>query len=380
MNNLHISLTEFRNESRVLRETESLCKLNKIDHIYIAALHADDLEIEECISSQISLKRFALRTRGLNKGLFGQASKYLEFFFRVLFFYRKNEIGIVNVHALSLLPMGCLLKIIYSAKLIYDAHELETETNDLHGFRKRLSKLVEISFIKKVDHVFVVSESIADWYQESYDISRPTVLLNAPKRKAIVKTDYFRKKFKLRDEQQIVLYQGNLSSGRGVNLLLKLFKKRKDDKLIIIFMGYGEFEEKIKETSKKYKNIFFHKAVNPKVLQSRTTSADIGVSFIENTCLSYYLCLPNKLFEYAMAGLPVIVSNMKEMQEFVEKYRIGVVVDTPNTREISKAIERLLSLDIRDLSRNGRKAAIENAWEVQEVKMLAVYERLLEAA
>jgi len=380
MNNLHISLTEFRNESRVLKEVDSISKLHQIDYVYIAALHAEDLEFEKQISSQISLKRFALKTRRLSKGLFGQTIKYIEFVFRVLFFYKNKDLGLVNIHALGLLPLGYLLKLIYGTKLIYDTHELETETNGSKGSRKSLGKWMERLLIRRADHVFVVSENIADWYRDTYKIPRPTVVLNAPRQQQVEKTNYFREKFNLRSDQIIVLYQGGLAPGRGVDLLLESFKQRNDDKVVIVFMGYGVLEEGIKIVSEAYNTVLFHKAVSPDVLLSYTVSADAGIHTIKNTCLNHYYCMPNKLFEYAMAGLPVIVSNMKEMREFVESNEMGVVAESETVQAINKAIDKLLLLDISSLKRSAQEAAIANAWEFQEEKMRAVYERLLGVA
>lgn len=378
MNNLHISITEFRNESRVLKQATTISSLSKIEHVFIAALHAEDLKKEEVIAEKISLKRFTLKTRGFSRGLLAQILKYFEFVFRVLFFYKKKNIGIVNIHALGLLPLGYLLKLIYGAKLIYDTHELETETNGSRGFRKKLGKWVERLLIKKADHVFVVSENIADWYRDTYKITRPTVVLNAPREQQVEKNDYFRETFGLRKDQVIVLYQGGLAAGRGVDLLLEIFKKRTDDKVVIVFMGYGNLEKDIQEASKSHNNIFLHKAVPPNVLLSYTVSADVGISFIENICLSHYYCMPNKLFEYAMAGLPVIFSNMKEIREFVESHQMGVVVEDKTVESLNQAIEKLLYMDLTVLKKNAKKAALDNAWEHQEEKMRVVYKKLLE--
>lgn len=378
MNNLHLTLTNFKNESRVLKEVHSISNLDKINHVYIAALHSENLELDVKYSNQISLKRFSLKTRGLSKGLFGQAIKYTEFIICVLSFYNRRGIDIVNVHALGLLPLGYLFKLIYSTKLIYDTHELESETNGLKGLRKHLSKWIEFFLIKRTDHVFVVSESIADWYQVTYQITRPTVILNAPKQQQFEKTNYFREKFNLRNDQIIVLYQGSLASGRGVKLLLESFKESNCDKVVIVFMGYGVLEDDINMASKVCNTVYFHNAVVPDVLLNYTASADIGICFIENTCLSYYYCMPNKLFEYAMAGLPVIVSNMKEMREFVESNEIGVVVGSETAEDINKAIDKLLLLDLNILKCNAQEAASANAWEFQEEKMRTVYLKLLE--
>ena len=377
MNNLHISLNEFTHESRILKQTETISSLSEIEHIFIAALHKEDLNKEEKISDRISLKRFVLKTRGLSKSLLLQIFKYLEFICRVFFFYKKKNINIVNIHVLDLLPLGCLLKLFYGAKLIYDTHELETETSNLKGLRKQLSKWLEYLFIKKVDHIFVVSENIADWYEKTYNITRPTVLLNAPRAAYVKQTNYFRDTFHLRDDQIIFLYQGNLESERGVALLLETFKKKINDKMVIIFMGSGKLETEIQSLTKSYNNIFFHKAVPTDVLLNYTASADIGVALIQNTCLSYNFCMPNKLFEYAMAGLPVIVSNVKEMSEFVKKNQMGAVMENYTVASINEAIEQLLSMDLVVLRQNAKKAALDNSWEHQEKTMANVYKNVL---
>lgn len=378
MNNLHISLTEMRNESRVLKETNSILNDNIASKVYIASLHADDLDEEKIYKDNLILNRFKLSSRKLSKNLFVQVFKYFEFIYRVTLFYRKKDIKMVNIHAIALLPLGVLLKYLYRATLVYDTHELETETNGGNGLRKKLAKFMEKSLIKKCDIVFVVSENIADWYAKEYNIKRPIVVKNAPRLIDSKKTNHFRENLNIKDNSIIVLYQGGLSKGRGVDLLLESFKQRDDDKVVIVFMGYGQLEEEIKIASKENNNIFFHPAVAPEIVLDYTSSADIGISFIENTCLSYYYCLPNKLFEYAMAGLPVIVSNMKEMRELVEKYEMGIVVEDDKIKSMNSAIDKILESDIKQMKQNARRCAEENSWEQQEIKMIDEYKRVLD--
>jgi glycosyltransferase involved in cell wall biosynthesis len=379
LNNLHISLTEFRNESRVLKETNSILNYNIASKVYISSLHADDLEEEKIYKDNLILNRFKLSSRKLSKNLFVQVLKYFEFIYRVTLFYRKKDIKMINIHAIALLPFGVFLKYLFKAKLVYDTHELETETNGSKGLRKKLAKFMEKSLIKKCDLIFVVSENIADWYAKEYNMQRPIVVKNSPRLIDSKKTNHFRENLGIKEDSIIVLYQGGLSKGRGVDLLLETFKKRDDDKVVIVFMGYGQLEEDIKIAGKENNNIFFHPAVAPEIVLDYTSSADIGISFIENTCLSYYYCLPNKLFEYAVAGLPVIVSNMKEMRELVEKYDMGIVVIDDKIESMNNAIDKILQSDIKQMKLNARRCAKENSWEVQEVKMINEYKRVLNA-
>jgi len=376
MNNLHLSLTEFRNESRVLKEASSISTLELFDKVFVAALHADGLLERESFGEGVEAKRFKLKTRNLSKGLFAQAIKYLEYTFKVTHYYWKKDITMINIHALSLLPVGYFLKLLYGAKLIYDTHELETETNGAHGARKKIAKLVERLLIKHADYVFVVSENIASWYEREYKIMRPTVILNAPRYYELQQKNVFRESLGIRKEQVIVLYQGGLNKSRGVDTLLTVFSQRQDDSIVIVFMGNGEMEEQVKQLASINNKVFFHPMVPANYVLEYTISADIGIHMIRNTCLNHDYCMPNKLFEYAMAGLPVIVSDMKEMREMVEDYQMGLVVDASDEDMINQAIDKMVKTDLNKFKLNARKAAEENAWEVQEVKMLGVYQAM----
>lgn len=250
-------MTEFRNESRVLKETSSIVHYSIADTVYIASLYASDLEKEKRYSERLILNRFELKSRNLGKHFFVQVFKYIEFVYKVTFFYRKKAIEMVNVHSIALLPLGVLLKYLYGAKLVYDTHELETETSGLYGFRKTLAKWMEKALIHCVDLVFVVSANIADWYAKEYGIPRPTVILNVPKQANYQKTNHFREKLSIKNDSLIVLYQGGLTTGRGVELLLNTFLSRDNDNVVIVFMGHGELEHVIQQASRDHNTVFF---------------------------------------------------------------------------------------------------------------------------
>lgn len=375
-NSLHISLTEFRNESRLLKEAYSLARFGVFERIYVAALHSQNLKVEEAFGTDICAHRFSLVTRKYGKSLVVQLIKYLEYCFKVYFYYRSKNIACVNVHSLSVLPLGLFLKLIYRAALIYDAHELETETSGSKGFRQKLGKWLERKLIKHVDMTIVVSESIADWYVREYGINRPVVVLNAPGRREPKSNNYFREQLSIREDQVILLYQGGLMAGRGVHLLLDAFKTRADDHVVAVFMGYGELQAAIEASASQQRNIFFYPAVAPQVVLEYTVSADLGIHLIQNSCLNHDYCMPNKLFEYAMAGLPVLVSNMTDMSELVSNNNMGAVISDFSAVGINRAIDDFLSQDLRVMKVNAYRVACENAWEVQEQKMLAAYQTI----
>lgn len=377
MNNLHISITSFKNESRVLKETKTILKHAIADNIYIAALHDDGLAEHEQIQHKIELIRFHLTSRRLPKNLLCQLIKYLEFVLRVSVYYRNKNISLLNVHALGLLPFGVFLKYFYGAKLVYDTHELETETNGSRGFRKFLAKLVERICIRFADQIFVVSETIAQEYARMYAIAAPPVVLNSPPYTKPIKSDLFRNHLGIPEDAVIFLYQGGLSQGRGVSIILEAFKQIAHPLKVVVFMGYGVMEDEIKKAAQEFTNIFYHQAVSTDVVLEYTASADVGMHFIQNTCLNHYYCMPNKLFEYTMAGLPVIVSNMLEMGKFVKGNRTGVVARDESVVALIDAINEIMQMDLVLMKRNAFVAAEQYNWEEQEKVMVASYRRLM---
>lgn len=377
MKNIHITLTEFRNESRVLKEISSLEASETFDSFTVIALGADDLPTDEAITSKAKVRRIRLLTRKLPKSAALQLLKFIEFMFKCLLMVRKEKAQVVNIHTLALLPLGWLLKKLFKVKLVYDAHELETEKNGLHGFRQRISKHIESVFIHTCDLIIVVGDNIANWYANTYKIERPLVVKNSPRFRMQSKKDLFRQHLSILPEQKILLYQGGLMKGRGVQLILDAFKERIDGNVVAVFMGYGDLTAEVEQAAKNHRNIFYFPAVSPDVVLDYTASADIGISLIENTCLSYYFCMPNKLFEYAMAGLPVIVSDMKEMAEAVQAADFGAVLTEYSVEAINAAVDRLAARDLSELSNNAYQFAQAHAWEQQEKVMLEGYQRML---
>ena len=355
-----------------MKEAASLIRAQVFSQIHVAALHAEGLATDQTFGVDIHTHRFNLKTRKLGKNILFQTLKYLEYCTRVFLYYKNKEIYCVNVHSLNLLPLGMLLKYAWRIRLVYDAHELETETNGAKGFRKRLSKWLERRLIKHAEMTIVVSDSIADWYSKEYAIPRPPVVLNAPNLRDLKRNNHFREQLGIREDQVILLYQGGLMRGRGVHLILDAFSARSDDKVVAVFMGYGELQKDIQAAAVN-NNIFFYPAVAPQFVLEYTASADFGISLIENTCLSYYYCMPNKLFEYAMAGLPVLVSNMKDMSELVAKNQMGAVISDFSAAGINRAIDNFLVQDLSAMKVNAYRVACEHAWEVQEQKMLGAY-------
>jgi len=366
-----IVLNNFKNDSRVLKEAISLQK--KGYNVKVVGLWEPGLREEEIVSG-VPVHRMKLFTKNWPKNKLIQLIKYLEFSIKFVSTYRKADI--FHCNDLETLPIGVFIKRFFNkkAKIVYDAHEYETEIAGLSGIQKKLTKFLEKILINYSEAIITVSESIANEYKRIYNIRKPHVILNVPNYcKINTQEDLLRKELEIKEGKKIFLYQGGLSSGRGIELILDAFGKVEDNRAVVVFMGYGPLKKLIEERAKKNKNIYFLPAVPPEKVLNYTASANYGISLIENICLSYYYCLPNKLFEYIMAEIPVIVSNLPEQREIVEKYNIGFVVKDFSVEELVKIIEKALDSDKESFRKSLKKAKKVFNWEKEEEKLWKIY-------
>lgn len=368
-----IVLNNFKNDSRVLKENISL--QNAGYKVKVVALHEKPLkEFDEV--QNIEVHRVKLKSREWSKNKAIQLFKYFEFIYKVVRQYKDSDI--LHCNDLNTLPIGFIVKKFFNknVKIVYDAHEYETEINGLSGIQKSMIKKLEKYLIKYADKTITVSNAIANEYVKLYNIPKPALVLNTPPYQEIAKKDIFKKTFNISKDKTIFLYQGGLSVGRGIEMLLDTFKNISDNESIIVFMGDGPLEKLIISESKKYESIYYHKAVSPNVLLDYTCSADFGILFYENNCLNHYYCSPNKMFEYLMAEIPVIVSNLYEMKRLVEDNNIGVVAQNNTPRGLKEAIEKASQLDKKELRINIKKLKEIYNWEEQEKILLDVYKNL----
>lgn len=374
MINIHLYPSNFSCETRIEKQARSIHKLNIFNNIILIGLVGTGNGLQRWkVEDGIEVRLVGRQNK--RTGFIRKICSILAYYIDVLKFVRGKEVRCINAHSLSVLPLCVFLSKQSGAKLIYDTHELETETNSTGGIRKVLGKITENFFIRSTDHIFVVGEKIAQWYENAYSIKKPTVILNAPYRQNYKRHEYFRTKFNLKADQIICLYLGSLSDGRGIRQLCEAFVTYPDDKIIIIFMGDGPLKEYVLGYERISKNIYFHSPVSTTDVVKFSSSADVGLSLVENTCLSYYYSMPNKVFEYLFASLPIVVSNMKETADFVRKYRIGRVLPNVDPASIRLAILAATSLSRKS---NDIKIAIESVcWERQEDKMLDVYNDLM---
>jgi glycosyltransferase involved in cell wall biosynthesis len=368
----NIVFNEFRNDARVEKTCRSLAANGFA--VTLFALSGEGLPAEE--------ERDGFRVvRCPGPGRLGSVIRMA---FRLL--WSAREFDVIHCNDLEPFPLAVMAKFLSGrGALVYDAHELETEKVSVRGLRKILSRWLEKALFSCADATITVGDEIADWYSARYAAERPQVVRNAPHLWKLKKTDLLRKRLSISPSTPIFLYVGSLQKGRTVEATLDAFTGAKDR--AIVFMGYGgtsvqgqRLERLVRETAQRESNLFFHEPVSQGELLDYVASADVGVSLIEDICLSYRYCLPNKLFEYGMAGLPVMVSDMPEMRMKIEEYQCGVICHELSPVGISDAAEEIIAMDCKAMAANARRMAEEHCWEKQEKKLLALYDEILKVA
>jgi glycosyltransferase involved in cell wall biosynthesis len=373
--NIHITLTPFSNESRLLKETDTLLKFDVVDRICIVARHQAGLEPAEVLDAQRQVRRVVLRSRNWPNWLFGQLVKYVEFAWCVFVIARDYRAEIFNVHHVALLPIGALLKLFFGGRLVYDAHELETEAVGLRGLRKLGAKLIERLFIRLADLVIVVSPGIELWYREHYPRAPIVTIFNFPHYEPRRRSSLLRERLGIPADRRIALYQGMLTTSRGVENLINGAAQLEAAGYAVVFMGYGPLVPLVNEAAARSPNIYLQPAVPPREVMPYTSSAQTGFAWMVDSCLSYRLCLPNKLFEYIMARIPVITSKLPEMQRIVEDGALGACLAVWEADALKEALATVDAMRGEELDARLDAAAEKYCWENQESTLISAYRK-----
>jgi glycosyltransferase involved in cell wall biosynthesis len=291
--------------------------------------------------------------------------------------YWRKDIAIIHSNGVEDLIPAVILKAIHpSAKLIYDAHELESERSGWPGYNKKIAAWVEQWFIRRADVVFVVSSLIGSWYQDRYRLDNVKVVRNIPDQSSngIKSVENIRDRIGAEATDSIFLYQGAFFEGRGLEAIVAAFTQVPATYKLIL-LGYGRLEPYLRQLAAGATNIFFLPPAHPEEILAFTKQADVGLCLIEDTSLSYRYCLPNKLFEYIQAGIPVLVSNLPELSNFVVSNKCGWVVAI-EAREIQDTIVNLNQAVLSSVKQQVGQAAALNTWQLERREVEIVYQRL----
>ncbi len=287
----------------------------------------------------------------------------------------------IHAHDAAMLLPGLLAARRSSARLVYDSHELATGVPYRSGVWAAVVATAERLGVPRADAVIAVSDGIAAELQERYGLrKRPAVIRNLPDLPppGAAPASDLRRELRV-GAAPLLLHQGAAAAGRGCETLLRALALLPDAHLL--FLGAGDRDVGrlgiVAEDCGVATRTHFVGPVSPEALLSYTAQADVGISLLEDSCDNHRLALPNKLFEYVAAGLPVVVSELPEAARLVRERRIGFPADPGDPSSVAAALRTALS-QRSDEGLRGRltEAGAELSWEREKKHLLAVYEGL----
>ncbi|ARV06428.1 hypothetical protein BTO04_06825 [Polaribacter sp. SA4-10] len=293
---------------------------------------------------------------------------YAEFNFRLFFVLLFSKKDTLLSNDLDTLLPNYLVSILQRKNIVYDSHELFPEIPELvhKPFIKKCWSTLEAWILPKLKNTYTVCNSIAEFYDKKYN-SKFKTILNLPNKKEL---EFGVFPFKTAGKK-IIIYQGAVNIGRGLELIIDTMKLL--DNCILVVIGNGDiYETLVKKVGNKNLNnkIHFLGKISPKELNKLTPLANLGLSIEEDLGLNYRFALPNKIFDYIQAEVPILVSNLPEMKRISINYKVGEIIKNRKPTELAQQIEKLLE---KDFSNELKKAKKELIWENQEEKLLTIF-------
>jgi glycosyltransferase involved in cell wall biosynthesis len=303
------------------------------------------------------------------RGPFFYASYNIRLFFTLLF-APAPRLFIAN--DLDTLPAMYLAGKIRRVKLIYDSHEFFTQVPELIG-RKRVQsvwKWIEFRIVPRLDFAVTVSHPIAEIYRRLYG-TRFRVVRNFPERRAL---PLQQKKPQWMAGKAVILYQGALNKGRGIELMIKAMEFLED--AVFVIVGTGDIEKDLRKMARDAGlsgRIRFMGRMLPGELLPITCSADLGISLEQDLGLNYRYAMPNKIFDYIQCRVPVLCSALPEMSRIVESYGVGVVLRNRDPGQVAKVVRYMISeKEAGTWMEALEKASYELCWENESKEYLAL--------
>ncbi len=301
------------------------------------------------------------------KMLFTSGPLFYLFFNKRLFFYLLfHKADALFANDLDTIGANFIAAKLKGVPLIYDSHEIFCEVPELQKtpMKKRIWERLEKRIVPKLKYCITVNQSIANYFKEKYKTDF-TVVRNIP-----IQEKNFRPKTKeelgIPTDKKIIILQGaGINIERGAEELVKAMEFVDNAHLYIIGAGdvFPCLIKLVPELNLQHKITVKNKIPKSELL-NYTYNADLGISIDKDSNLNYHFSLPNKIFDYIQAELPILASPLPEIKSIISHYNIGCFIDDHEPKHIAGKINSMLnSSDSRIWKQNTVKANEENSWE-----------------
>ena len=361
--NLLIYPSDLKNASRVMKLATSLQLSGIFSATHAVGISAPSLPAEEEIAPGTHLVRISGSDR---KGNLGRLAKAVFWQPRVFRIYKNQPVAAVAAESIAVLPLAARLARRTGAVLVYNPHELETETDTKKGVKRWIARFFERRYVPQAKVVSTVNGSIADWYAKRYQIRRPIVVMNVPVDDGTVST--LREQIGVDSNALLYVHTGNLGAGRNIPLILREFEQRPH--LNLLFLGDGPLLKMVSDASARCPNIHHLPPVSPYSVVGQMRGADVGLCLMETgNSLNMRFATPNKLFEALFANTPSLTSDLVEARAL-----LGGLSDTWVLQDVQKdlgsALDRISKNDVLQFLEDWRGVP---SWDHQVEPLVNAY-------
>lgn len=370
---LHLLITDYKVDSRVRNETESLLETGY--QIDVFCLKSNDT-IRKELRRGINIIRYGFSNNKITKIL----TAYIQF----IYYSLKGDYRLVHAHDFTALPAGFIISVIKRIPLIYDTHELwsESEHESYPSCVFKIAYWIEKYFARKANYVITVSDSIKDYLRVYFNNPNLETVRNIPSYTHQDSADLNDKKSGVEGTVPTFIFAGSIDRKRGLNTILQSLGLIGDLEYKFLFLVDELTGNEIVRQAGRYElkdRVIIEKVVPQDKLIEHLSHADIGVHAIENSCLNHEYCLPNKIFEYINAGLAILCTDVKEMSQLVHTYDIGMTFRSSDVLDLAEKMRSLLNdkKNIKKYKSNAQKLSKAHSWEEEYKKLKKIYKGLI---
>jgi glycosyltransferase involved in cell wall biosynthesis len=379
-------LNEIVADGRVLRAAEAL---SKIAEVTVIGINRGKSELDyPQIRSRFPFKMewVDAKSNRHKRTIISYALRYVSVALKMFRILSKLKPHIIHAHEVDTLPIAMAYCAWNRTAIVYDAHELYRELSQPKGISNRIIAFIETWAMRRCKAIIACNHQRGEVMHHEYGAPfMPTVVQNVPPWQAYHESNRLRKYVAEKNPsiRWICLHQGVINPGRGIETLLDSLEYLQED-VGIVLLGDGDMEyvNKLKCESHKRgyeRKIYFHPQVGHYELHELTCSADIGIIIYKNICRNNYLCAPNKMYEYAAAGLPMVGAEMPPIREYFDETGSGILFDPTNGRSLANAIQEIIKSQDKyeQYKNNCLKAAMIYCWEKEQKHLLDMYRQII---
>jgi glycosyltransferase involved in cell wall biosynthesis len=308
---------------------------------------------------------------------------YAEYQFRLFIYLLFHKADVLVSNDLDTLLPNYLIAKLKNVHLVYDSHELFCEVPELQNnpIKKNTWKRIERWIFPKLKNVFTVNDSIAKKYSDEYHVEVKVVRNIPPLSNQKNFTKITKAELNIPTDKKIIVLQGaGINIDRGAEEAVEAMQFINNAVLLIIGSGdvIAVLKQMVDSLKLNDKVKFIGKIPFERLLQY-THHADLGLTLDKDTNINYRYSLPNKLFDYIHAGVPVLASNLVEVKKIITDYAVGDLIENHQPKHIADKINFMLndSIQLELWKKNTRIAAEKLNWEIEELQLIEVYSKFL---